>query len=163
MCNAFSAVITKAGDIYWQAGLDSHGDIIDKFKLNKLDKKPGGLHRNEITTENMEYLNPDGKWNFKHDEAPPEWWNGKYKDLCFVEFEEWKAQVYSLINLEVAKSPIHPFKIKLPKKITDEHIYLVRQWVSVGVSVWASVVDSVWYSVVDSVWDSVRDSVWASV
>lgn len=38
-----------------------------------------------------------------------------------------------------------------PKKVTEEEICLLKQWISV----W----DSVWYSVWDSVWDSVRDSV----
>ena len=167
MCNAFSAVITEAGDIYWQTGIDSHENIIDKFKLNKLDKKPGGLHRIEITPENMDYLNPDGKWNFKHDEDPPEWWNNKYKDLCFAELEKWKEQIYSLINLEEARNPINPFEIDPPKKITDEHIELVRQWNSVGASVVASVGASVGNSVRNSVWNSVgasvRNSVWNSV
>ncbi len=175
MCNAFSAVITEAGDIYWQAGLDSHEDIIDKFKLNKLDKKPGGLHRIEITPENMDYLNPDGRWDFKHDEDPPKWWNNKYRDLCFIEFAKWKNKVYSLINLEEARNPVNPFDIEPPKKITDEHIYLVRQWDSVWNSVWnsiwdsvgdsvgVSIRDSVWDSVWNSVRDSIRDSVWNSV
>ncbi len=167
MCNAFSAVITETGDIYWQAGLDSHEDIIDKFKLGELDKETGGLHRIEITPENMDYLNPEGKWTFRHDEDPPKWWNGKYRDLCFAEFEKWKEQVYSLINLEEARNPVNPFDIKPPRKITNKHIDLLKQWDSVGdsvwVSVWASVKDSVGDSVKDSAWDSVGDSAWDSV
>ena len=66
-----------------------------------------------------------------------------------------------------ACNPIHPFKIKPPKKITKEHLKLLKQLASVRASVGASVGDSVWASVGDSVgdsvWASVGDSVWASV
>jgi len=62
-----------------------------------------------------------------------------------------------------AYNPVHPFKIKPPKKITEKHIKLLRQWDSVRDSVWYSVGNSVWDSVGDSVGDSVRDSVRYSV
>ena len=62
-----------------------------------------------------------------------------------------------------AYNPVHPFKIKPPKKITEKHIKLLRQWDSVRDSVWYSVGNSVWDSVGDSVRDSVRYSVWDSV
>jgi len=58
-------------------------------------------------------------------------------------------------------NPIRPFTIK-PPKITDEHIDLLKQWVSVRASVVASVRASAWDSVVASARDSVRASIWAS-
>ena len=67
----------------------------------------------------------------------------------------------------IIKPIIHPFKDLPPASVHDEHIALVRRWVSVWDSVrdsvGASVRDSVRDSVGDSVWDSVRDSVWTSV
>ena len=142
MCKAFSCIVLEAGDIYWQAGLDSHEDIIDKFKLNKYDKVDDGLCRIEITPENEDYFNPDGKWKFDFDTPKPKWWNMKYKDLCYGELKKWKDKIYSSFNWQEAKNPINPFKIE-PPKITDEHIKLLREW------------GSVWDSVGDSVWDSV--------
>ncbi len=142
MCNAFSAIVLESGDIYWQAGIDSHEDIIDKFKLGKIDEEFGNLHRIEITPDDG-YLHPEGKWTFRHDEEKPKWWNNKYKDLCFAELEKWKEQIYSLINLEEARNPVNPFDIKPPRKITNKHIDLLKQWNSVKDSVWNSVKDSV--------------------
>jgi len=60
-----------------------------------------------------------------------------------------------------AINPVHPFKIAPPKKITDEHVRLLREWASVRDSVEASVVASVWDSVEASVMASVGASVWA--
>ena len=62
-----------------------------------------------------------------------------------------------------AINPVHPFKIAPPKKITDEHVRLLREWDSVWDSAWASVGGSIWDSVRDSVWASVWISVWDSV
>lgn len=66
-----------------------------------------------------------------------------------------------------ACNPVHPFKISPPKKITKEHLKLLKSWELVMESVWtsveASVGDSVWDSVGDSVKDSVGDSIWNSV
>lgn len=50
-----------------------------------------------------------------------------------------------------ACNPVHPFKIKPPKKITGTHLELLKLWASV----WASVGGSVRTSVGASVWDSV--------
>ena len=142
MCQAFSCIVLEAGDIYWQAGLDSHEDIIDKFKLNKYDKIEDGLCRIEITPENDDYLSPNGKWKFNFDTPKPKWWNNKYRELCYKELEKWKDKVYSSFKLEEAKNPINPFEIE-PPKITKKHIKLLREW--------------------DSAWDSARNSVWDSV
>ena len=65
-----------------------------------------------------------------------------------------------------AINPINPFKIK-PPKITDNHIVLLKEWVSVwnsiGDSIWNSAWHSAWDSVWHSAWHSVRNSVWHSV
>ena len=66
-------------------------------------------------------------------------------------------------NYREATNLTHPFEIKPPKKITDEHMITLKQWDSVRASVWDSVWDSVRASVWASVWDSVRASVWDSV
>jgi len=180
MCKAFSCLITKSKRVYWEAGLDSHSDIIKLFlkkdKELKDDKDPpyNTFASIEITPENRNYLKPD-KWIFKVDmERRPEWFSPKHEELCWAEFNKWKKQVYSLLDLKQILNPTHPFKIK-PPKINKKHLKVLLHWVSVRdsvrASVWASVWDSVgasvwdsvWYSVRASVWDSVRDSVWASV
>jgi len=126
--------------------------------------------RIEISPQNNNYLNPD-KWVFRVDQETPNWLSDDHENKCRQAHKEWLKEVYNQINLEEARNPIHPFKIKPPRKIVKKHLELLREWVSVGasvgVSVGVSVKDSVWASVGDSVgasaWVSVWVSVWASV
>ena len=169
MCQAFSALITKEKKVYWEAGLDSHSDIQSKFVKDddnlKDDKMPpdNTFARIEITPKNGDHLNPD-EWVFKLDEnIKPKWWRKACEKPCFNSLEDWKKKVYTF-NIEEAKNPINPFKIKAPK-ITKKHLTIVRKWASVrdsvGDSVGVSVGDSVGDSVGVSVGDSVGDSVGA--
>ena len=160
MCNAFAAIVLKTGEVYWEMGLDSHEDLIEKFKLNELDTQLGIIHRIEINPIDMDYLYPEHAWKFEHNDEVPQWWNDKYKDLCFKEFGKWKKKVYSLINLEEARNPINPFSIKSPKKITEEHIKLLSEWNSAKNSAKDLVGDLVWNLVGDSIWNLVWNSVW---
>ena len=57
MCNAFAAIVLKTGEVYWEMGLDSHEDLIEKFKLNQLDTQLGIIHRIEINPIDMDYDN----------------------------------------------------------------------------------------------------------
>jgi hypothetical protein len=184
MCKAFSCVVTKKGKVLWQAGMDSHDELIDKYKL-KDDTTDGdviGFCKIEVTPDDG-YLHPEGKWTLKVDEnTTPRWWNKTKEKAALEACEEWKTAVYSGINLKEAQNPIHPLNIKA-KEVTEQDIELLKLWASVrdsvrasvGASVWDSVWDSVgdsvgdsvrasvWDSVRASVWDSVRDSVWDSV
>jgi len=174
MCRAFSGLITMEGKVYWQAGIDSHEDLIDKFrgkdKLLADDELPATFCRFEITP-NRGYLYPEKKWTFEFDDEKPKWWTIEFEKSCWDAQKKWKKKVYSLINLKEARNPINPFEIEPPKRITKKHLKLLKKWDSVRdsvrASVWASVWDSVWDSVRDSVrdsvWDSVGDSVWDSV
>ena len=166
MCKAFSCIVTRSGKVYWKAGIDSHDGIAELFKAQDpelLDNKQppeNTFARIEIHPANSNYLNPN-RWVFQlDDQITPAWWNQAiYEPKCQAAFRRWKKQIYSRFNLQEARNPIHPFKIKSPRKITKQHIALLREWSSVRDSVWASVGYSVW----DSVWDSIRASVRYSV
>ena len=182
MCKAFSCIVTRGNKVCWKLGKDSHQDILEFFAkrdANLVDDKLPPLNtfaRIEINPPDMNYLNTDfSKWLYVIDEKEkPIFLVDKHEVLCREALEKWAEKVYTF-NVEEAKKPIHPFKIKPPKKITRKYISLVKKWdsvgASVGASVWASVWDSVrasvgasvWASVGDSVWDSVGDSVWDSV
>ena len=167
MCQAFSAIVTKEGSVYWKAGKDSHEDIIDLFKSKDkllLDNVlPPNFVRVEIIPENNDYLNPDGKWIFKLDDKQPKWWNAEFEKLCWIALPKWKDKIYKSFNFTEAKNPIHPFKIEPPKEITNKHLKLLKVRASVWDSVWDSVRASVGASVGASVWDSVWDSVRAYI
>ena len=166
MCNAFSCIIDRKKTVTWKFGTDSHDSLlkIAGIKDDTIDPNLIGFCRVEISPKNKDYLTPD-KWVFKIDmDVTPAWWTLAHKKACMKAHEEWKDQLYKIL---VRKAIVHPFKITPPKKITQEHIGLLKEWASVrdsvGYSVRASVRDSVGYSVRASVRDSVGDSVRASV
>ena len=180
MCKAFSCIVTKKGDVFWKAGIDSHDEIISLNKI-KDDTTDGDLikfAKIEITPDKG-YLYPEDKWTLKIDEnTTPRWLTKSKQDLCWVAFGKWKEQIYSGINLAEAINPINPLKLQ-PNEVTEADKELLKKWASVrasvGVSVWASVRASVgalvrdsvgasvWALVGASVRASVGDSVWASV
>jgi len=164
MCQAFSCIITKKGDVLWQSGVDQHEKIIDIFKI-KDDTTDGDLikfAKIEITPDKG-YLYPEDKWTLRVDEnTTPRWLTKTKKDLCWVAFGKWKEQIYSGINLEEAREPINPLLLN-PQEVTEQDIELLKKWQSVRESVGQSVRESVWESVGQSVWQSVRESVGQSV
>ena len=179
MCKAFSCLVTRQGKVYWQMGVDGHETLRDNYLTKDQDLKDDsperperkGFARVEVTPQNGNYLKPD-KWKVTIDEPTmPVWWNQQFGKLAQKQQKVWYKQIQQSVNLKEARNPVHPFKIKPPKKITKQHIALLREWASVRDSVRASVYDSVGASVYDSVgasvwdsvWDSVRASVWDSV
>ena len=162
MCNAFSCIVDRTKKVTWKFGVDSHDKLLEIAGLPDDTKDPKTIKfcRVEISPENKDYLNPD-KWVFKIDmDITPAWWSLDHKRACESAHKEWMDQLYKIL---VRKTIVHPFKITPPRKITKEHIDLLKVWDSVWDSVGASVRASVGDSVGDSVWDSVGDSVWDSV
>jgi len=162
MCKAFSCVIKRSGKVYWKLGIDSHEDIIDKFKLDRKNKKRNQCAI-EISPKNNNYIEPD-EWVFKFDDDCPDWWKLSHEKACWSAHKEWNKQLRKKLYINRLKNLIHPFNdIPMVKKPTKQHIKLLKQWDSVVYSVRDSVGDSVWSSVGDSVWSSVGYSVWSSV
>ena len=187
ICNAFSCIVLKSRKVIWKLGMDSHDDLLDFAGIVDDTKDPAKITfcRIEISPKNKDYLNPDTKYLFKIDtDIVPVWWDERYEKAAWLAFQKWKKQLDKIL---VRKPIVRPFSVEPPTEITDEHIRLLKEWVSVWASVRdsvrasvrASVGDSVWASVRasvgdsvkasvrasfrDSVWVSVRDSVWASV
>ena len=152
MCNAFSCIVDRDKKVTWKFGTDSHDQLlkIAGLKDDTIDPDKIQFCRVEISPKNKDYLNPD-VWVFKIDmDITPTWWSLTHKRACERAHKEWMDQLYKIL---VRKAIVHPFKITPPKKITQKHIVLLKEW--------ASVWDSVRASGGASVWDSVRDSVWA--
>ena len=155
MCRAFSCIATRNKKVYWKLGMDSHNDIVSKFKLE--DQIKGKIIPIEIVPKNyLKMDKPNDKtWDFKFDDECPDWWKKSHERACWSACNEWYSKIIKLVNWEEARNPIHPFKIKMVKKVTIKQKLILKRWDSVG----DSVRDSVWASV----GNSVRDSVWASV
>jgi hypothetical protein len=163
MCKSFSCVVGRGKKAYWKRGLDSHEDIIKEFKLDDKKMLPD-IVRVEIAPKNGNYLKPD-EWVFKVDEREtPEWFRQSHENSAQGAFRKWKQEVYAIMNVKKILALKNPFKdINPPRRITNKHIKLLKEWGSVSDSVRGSVVGSVRDSVGDSVVGSVVGSVWGSV
>ena len=165
MCNDFSGLLTQSRQVIWKRGVSSHDRLYSIFKADYPElKKERGYLCFEITPD-AGYLYPEKDWTFKIDGEEPGWFTDGHRLDALRAHRQWKKEVYSLINLKEARSPINPLtRIYKP---TEKDIDLLKEWASVwasvGDSVWDSVWASVWASVGDSVGDSVGASVWASV
>ena len=169
MCNAYSCLLTRDGKVLWAAGVDSHTDLIERFKLD--DAKPpldAGFVRLESNPKEG-YLWPEKGWNPpKVDQSEtPKWFSEKMLLKVEPAREAWMKEVYAKLNLEEARHPVHPADMEPPTLIGEAQLALLKEWASVrasvGGSVWASVGASVWDSVGASVGGSVRASVGGSV
>src|SRR3990172_8640946 len=130
-----SLLVTKSKKVYWEAGIDSHDELVEKFKGEDKeiedDKLPpkNTFARIEISPANKDYLRPN-RWDYQiDDKVKPEWLDKTYKPICMKAFKEWKKQIYTF-NVKETKNPINPLKIKPPKKITQKHIDLLKAWAS---------------------------------
>lgn len=136
MCHAFSCIIDRDKNVTWKFGTDSHDALLKIAGIadDTLDPVLIKFCRVEIAPKNDNYLDPD-KWVFNIDmDVTPKWWTLAHKKACMKAHEEWKDQLYKIL---VRKAIVHPFKITPPKKITDKHIALLKEWDSVGDSVGA--------------------------
>ena len=136
MCHAFSCIIDRDKNVTWKFGTDSHDALLKIAGIadDTLDPVLIKFCRVEIAPKNDNYLDPD-KWVFNIDmDVTPKWWTLAHKKACMKAHEEWKDQLYKIL---VRKAIVHPFKITPPKKITDKHIALLKEWDSVWDSVGA--------------------------
>jgi hypothetical protein len=136
MCNAFSCIVKQNGEVLWKFALDSHFSILEHFKVvdNESRKDFIKFIKVEITPNNKDYLNPD-KWNLKVDEdIIPTWWTKSYEEFAWEEHPKWLNQLNKVL---VRKPIINPFSVKPPKKITNKHLDLLKEWDSVRDSVGA--------------------------
>ena len=160
MCNAFSCLFMKNGEVYWEFGTDSHEDLIRAAKLMD-DGREQTFVRVEITPRNQSYLRPD-KWVYRVDQGNrPEWYRAEFaEEECRKAHAEWLKKLRAVLP---EQDLVNPFGVPPPNEITPAHLALLREWASVVDSVWASVRDSVGISIWASVGASVRASVWESV
>ena len=142
---AFSALITMSGKVYWKRGVDSHVDIWGLYKKDDSELQNDGSTEEalfayvEIAPDNG-YLHPDGHWTERLDSRQPSWWNDGYWLFVRPAFEQWKQDVYALIDIERARNPFHPFRDVPPvDRVSEDQKECLRKWASVEDSVEDSV------------------------
>ncbi len=172
MCRAFSCLITKAGKVYWKVGLDSHEKIQTEFRdkdqqLQDDREVTPTFARVEVVPINNNYLAPAG-WSLQIDEQDkPNWWSGRHENRAYEAQKKWHKMILTQINVKEALKPVNPFLIAPPKRITEKHLGLLREWASIRASIWdsigASIRDSIWASIRDSIGTSIGASIWDSI
>ena len=115
MCNAFSGIVERNLVTHWKLGVDSHSDIVELASL-KDDKWPNpDFAKFEIIPKNGDYRHPDG-WKFVLDEQRrPGWWSPRHEAACWRAHEQWKTELYSILDTET--EIVDPFTLKPPRKI----------------------------------------------
>lgn len=91
MCNFFSGLITRFGDIYSNGETIKHEDLVEQFNVK--DKGLDYFARWEIIpVEKGGYSNPINmdNWVFKIDEKElPSWWEEEFETKCWRHFKSW--------------------------------------------------------------------------
>ena len=148
MCNFMSVCSDGKGKVFYfdwkirkqilkgklKYEMDSHTSIANHFGFKGKDEDK--LNKYEFNPLTKEFKKDQINATDDSEEVK--------KKLLKLDFKKIMPQL-------VIQPIINPFNIKPPKKITKEHIKLMKQWDSVGDSVWTSVWASVWASVGDSI------------
>lgn len=97
MCEFFSCIVTKAGEVIWEVGLNNHEDLIVKAKLHDDtdDKNKLQFARVEIVPPGNNVFEKDlSKWRLKIDERiKPTWWNIEMETKCFMELGKCLSEI----------------------------------------------------------------------
>ena len=98
MCNFFSLIMLKNGDVIWEAGVDSHEDLIAKvpsLKDDTADPKKLRFARVEITPPNADVFEKDlKKWQLRIDQSiTPAWWDTDCQKACYTALKACLAEV----------------------------------------------------------------------
>ena len=106
MCNYFSCIIDRKGQVYWLKKSNSHEDIIhiNKLKDNKIEDR--NFVRIEIVPKDEKEVTRNKKdWIFKVDEVKtlPKWYTKNKKQNEKLCWEEWKKSVKEQIVINDEK------------------------------------------------------------
>jgi len=87
MCNFFSCIVLKDGQVIWDAGIDSHEELIKIAKVEDKTSDPAKLTfaRVEIIPPNNDVFEDDvKKWTLRIDQSiTPGWWSKDHKKACY--------------------------------------------------------------------------------
>ena len=94
MCEFFSCIVMKNKSVVWEAGLNGHHEILEKYKI-----KDNTSDQSKMCFARVEILPPAGdegvfekdfeEWDFRVDERiTPEWFSPAHKEAAFASLKE---------------------------------------------------------------------------
>ena len=91
MCNFFSCIAMRNGDVFCDPMSDRHEDIIKTHNISDKEDDPKYLKfaRVEITPPDGDVFAHVSNWTLRIDDESitPEWWSKGYEEFCFRELE----------------------------------------------------------------------------
>jgi hypothetical protein len=90
MCEFFSCIVKRDGEVIWDASINSHDELIEKAGLKDETAEPDKLEfaRVEITCDDI-FEKDLKKWKLKIDEAiEPTWWHAKHEIKAYEALKE---------------------------------------------------------------------------
>ncbi|MDR1412811.1 MAG: hypothetical protein LBJ07_02675, partial [Actinomycetes bacterium] len=127
--HAFTAIVDKDGNVYWQAGIDSAEQLI---KANNLTDDDTILTVTVVpdNEKTYPYLYPDLPWKLVISDDPPSWYGRTHEKAVMVAFEKWKTYVYDFdltgFRDFFAHLPVEPVTP------TDADIALLKEWATLN-------------------------------
>jgi hypothetical protein len=170
MCNFFSALVLRNGDVLSHPSLDSHSDLVTYFQLPDVDAKIPHFAKVELTPGDN-WLTPE-TWAFRVDEdVEPIWW----KDIA----EQAEAKVRSLAAKMVLTSGRVPLlcdgswilggDVRVDRVVAGARILRVQDKASISVvmggtfsAVWGGTFSAVRGGTFSAVWGGTFSDVWTA-
>ena len=190
MCNFWSCILTREGEVLWSKDTDSHEELVNRHDLNDRKLKDRDFVRIEINP--VDATSKDrGDWRYKVDEEGtlPVWYESNTRHWERVIWDTWgEAMQQTLwaapwfdrlcdlverlktlrpgeakVSRSTVKAALEEYRKRLTAQDKQHREWAISEVKFYTASEWDSVWASVWDSVRDSVLDSVRASVWDSV
>lgn len=183
---AFACVVDSDGKVYWKESLDTCDAVKNAFSLTDTSKEyldiqvkpvlskddaqiplPDGNNPN--VTRIFPYLDDASSWTLiVLDNGTPEWFSSTLQSDVMSAFNEWKAETYSALDFEKAKT-IFTEATKQVSAYNNDDIKLLKEWAVAwhnvkdkGLSPTATINLSGYSVVGKSVWDDVDQYLLAS-
>lgn len=110
MCEFFSCIVKKDGSVLWDKNVNSHEEIIEKFKLDANNHETKQYVRIEVTAKDGDVFNHDIKnWKIKIDESTtPTWYERQqttlYENNIFKALKQCFKEIFVIKQVGVTLS-----------------------------------------------------------
>jgi hypothetical protein len=158
MCNFFSCIVLKDGQVIWDAGIDSHEELIKIAQVEDKTSDPA-----KLTFARVEIIPPDNnvfeddvkKWTLRIDQSiTPNWWSKDHEKACYQSLKKClsvviiKGQEIDEINnkhgLYIKDSTIQVIKNSIIKNMANSTVNVMWANSTVNVMWENSTVNVMW-------------------
>jgi hypothetical protein len=174
MCNFFSCILTRTGQVFWDPDITSHEELVNKNKLNDSKLKDRDFVRVEVTPNHRDsfFSRERSGWTIKIDEPGtlPEWYCNDDRRIREIIWTAWeKAMSETLWELRLELIPIQLEELKhigwfkmAGEKDPSWRYFEATTWAAAWAAARAAAGDAAWAAAWaaagDAAWDAARDA-----